>query len=178
MCAIAGTLGRNTSWVQALVGARGQTDDGLLDAWNLQAKVAEAQFLASQEKLWRLIYIELRKTGEPWIGYRSGVGYSELKTPDAAETWMKLFADGTRYVIWGCQGDMNGLGAHWNCAAKVNGDIEFRDYQTNYDNRPIATSHRFIPPQGEDADDYTKLSVFAYSCDKPVSALTRPSSGT
>lgn len=172
MCAIAGVLGANTNLVQLLIGAAQQNDDGVLAAWGLTNVHAEEQFKRSQNKAWRLIYLTLRKGSvDPWYGYRSATAYAELKDAGALAQWMGQFAVGTRFAVWGCQ-EMNGLGAHWNCAIKrPDGDIEFIDYQPNFGGAAPVVQDNFVAPVGEDDGDYEKFSAFAFT-KTPVRALS------
>lgn len=165
MCTIAGVLERDSSYVQSLVGASGQTDDDLAMAFGINNLTAEDLFKAATEKIWRLIYIQLRKATEPWYGYRSGNKYSELKNADELSDWMNQFPKGTRYAIWGCQ-EMIGLKAHWNAALK-NETIQFIDYQYNYAiEHPPRRNTRFNKPYSEDEDsddEWIKFVAFAYT---------------
>ena len=161
MCAIAGVLERDTHFVQPLVGA----NDALQATWNINAEAEKLFIQSSTEKIWRLIYIELRKSIDPWIGYRSGSGYSQLKDAEGLKQWMSQFSANARYAIWGC-GEMNGLYAHWNCAYKTDDStLKFVDYQYNYNNAPARTSDCFIAPSDDDVTDkdYKKFLCFAYT---------------
>jgi hypothetical protein len=169
MCTMAGLLDVTSADIARLVGAVGQSDDALARAWKIGGLDAEPLFAKASDKLFRFVYIELKKCRVSYdFAYRSATGYGGLWPADQLHRWMLGFRVGTRFAVWGCEDGLIGEGAHWNCAKLTENGVQFVDYQYNYDNKDAAVSDSFIPPceSGSEPDDYVKFQGFAFSRDK------------
>jgi hypothetical protein len=166
MCTMAAVLRRDTSYVQQVIGSKRQDDEALQAAWQIDSG-KEDLFIRITDKIFRFLYIELRKSIDPWMAYRSGTGYAELHAALTLGMWMNRFAVGTRFAVWGSSNEPVGMLAHWNYAWKRGADdIEFVDYQYNHGANPPKTSERFIAPEGQDVmtdEQYKSFLALAYT---------------
>lgn len=107
-----------------------------------------------------------RHLGRPVRGVQAGF-FEHFYSQGRAIGYMRSKPAGTVFAVWGAQGDMLGMNAHWNFATTVgpNRDVRFFDFQDNItDSTPAFESPAFIAPRPirYQSDEYTDLIILSF----------------
>lgn len=155
----------NTSMIETLVDATGQSDDALADAIDHGDISGSEQHQEVMNSILRFGVESFRRGGKTVEGYQFGT-WENMKTKTAVVLYMMRKRVGTSFAVWGCMKDtIRGYGAHWNYAVRTETGVMFYDYQdqTSAD-AAVASSAHFIPPSTarDEADEYNGLIVLSF----------------
>ena len=165
MCSMAKILDTNSAMIEQLVGANGQSDAALAEAFEHDRLDGAEQHQEVMNSMIRFVVDAFRRGGKTVEGYQFGT-WTNMKDNTAAVLYMMRKRVGTSFAVWGCMKDtIRGYGAHWNYAVRTETGVMFYDYQdqTSAD-AAVASSAHFIPPSTarEEADEYNGLIVLSF----------------